>query len=130
MISAQEALRSYLEALIERYGLSGAPLSVQARTLSPEEAIGRTERTDYPLLSGKEFLMAAHFREETGQAFTAHPLPWTGTLEELLALDPERPGTGPLLVAAVNAVARWAGEADRTVHCRDAGPERCAKRIR
>lgn len=130
MMNSTNMLRAYLQDLMERYDLVGAKLSVEARTLSPEEAIGRTERTDYPLLSGKEFLMAASFRGETGQAFTAHPLPWSGTLEDLLALDPERPGSDALLVAAVNAVARWAGETDRTVHCRDAGPERCARRIR
>lgn len=122
-------LREALRDVIARHHLDERDISLKSRGLSPEEAIGRTARTDYPILSGKEILLQARFGEALGQAFTSAPVDFEGSLAEVLALDTARdPQARGILVATLNAVLRAVGEADHTVHCRDDGPELCAER--
>lgn len=79
-----ELLRRRTLELARRHGLSGEPLEVvSARALTPEEAIGTPERSDFPILKGKESMMEARFRGNRGQAFTSMPGDFRGTLEEV-----------------------------------------------
>lgn len=122
-------LREALSEVIARHHLDERDISLKSRGLSPEEAIGRTARTDYPILNGKEIMLQARFGEALGQAFTSAPVDFEGSLAEVLAFDTARdPQARGILVATLNAVLRAVGEADHTVHCRDDGPELCAER--
>lgn len=122
-------LREALRDVIARHHLNERDISLKSRGLSPEEAIGRTARTDYPILNGKEIMLQARFGEALGQAFTSAPVDFEGSLAEVLALDTAQdPQARGILVATLNAVLRAVGEADHTVHCRDDGPELCAER--
>lgn len=122
-------LRAALRDAIARHQLDARCISLKSRGLSPEEAIGTTARTDYPILNGKEIMLQARFGEALGQAFTSAPVDFEGSLAEVLALDTAQdPQARGILVATLNAVLRAVGEADHTVHCRDDGPEQCAER--
>ena len=57
-----ETLRAALAAALEEYGLTGSAVTIHTRGLMPEEVIGRTQRTDYPILTGKEVMLMADFR--------------------------------------------------------------------
>ena len=125
-----ETLRTALAAALEEHGLTGSAVTIHARGLTPEEAIGHTQRTDYPILTGKEVMLMADFRGAKGQAFTDAPARFEGALEQVLALDLEGdPHSRGLFIAALNAVMKYLGRADNTVHCRDGGPEFCARHM-
>jgi len=104
-------------------------VKVWSRTLSQQEAIGNPRRRDYPLLQGKEVLLQAEIAGYVGQAFTADPLEFAGTVQSILELPAERTGHDALVVATLNALARSSGLVENTVHCRDEEPETCAERI-
>lgn len=121
-------LRQELENLVRTHHLTDSPITLKSRGLSPEEAIGKTARRDYPILAGKEIMLQAQFGPAMGQAFTDAPSDFSGTLEEILAMDPEHDAhSRGLLVATLNAVMRYTGAVDHTVHCRNDDLERCAE---
>ena len=101
--------------------------TITVRPLSPGEILGSAERTDFPVLGGKEYLQQAEFCGGRGQAFTSRPVERTMTLDELLALEPDSLEAQGLCIAGINAVMNELGLAKNTVHCRDDGPECCAR---
>lgn len=121
-------LKQELERIVRLHHLNENPIMLKSRGLSPEEAIGTTARRDYPILAGKEIMLQAQFGSALGQAFTDAPSDFNGTLEEVLALDPENDAhSRGLLVASLNAVMRFTGDIDHTVHCRNDELELCAE---
>lgn len=116
--------------LVADHGLSGEPVSLHARSLTPQEAIGETKRKDYPILTGKEVLLQAEYRGALGQAFTDAPADFTGTLAEVLQMDMigDAHARG-LFIATLNAVMRSLGLAAGTVHCKDDAMEPCAQQF-
>lgn len=119
-------LQSEFSLLVEQFGLRQSEVKVQAAPLSPEDAIGATERQDYVLLKGKERLLQATVMGTKGQAFTGSQGDFTGTLEDVLALPLKNDFQRAVYIATLNAVAGYTGKADNTVHCRNEGPELCA----
>ena len=101
--------------------------AITVRPLMPEEVLGGAARTDFPILGGKEFLQQAEFRGGRGQAFTSRPTVRTLTPEELLSLETDSLEGKGLFIAGLNAVMNELGLAANTVHCRDDGPECCAR---
>ena len=125
-----ESLRSQTRALAQEHGLMADVVEVvSARPLTPQEAIGRPDRSDFPLLKGKEVMMEARFRGSRGQAFTSQPGEFQGPVSEVLQRAPETDFDRALLVAAANALLAYLGQAERTIHCRDDGPRQCASGI-
>jgi len=122
-------LRDYLKKLIEERGWGGDRVTVRARTLTPEEAIGSPEDDDYPLVKGRERLMEAEFRGSRGHAFTDMFGDFEGTLEEIAGMDPADNFRRAVFIAALNAVMRHAGCVEKTVHCRDEDPPECAREL-
>jgi len=98
---------------------------VVSRPLSVAEAIGETGRDDFPLIRGKEVLMQAVYRGAVGQAFVAAKGDFRGTLGDVLELQLSGSFERAVLIATMNAVLRYLGEIEDTVHCRDDGPGRC-----
>ncbi|MEN6461481.1 MAG: FAD-dependent oxidoreductase [Syntrophomonas sp.] len=64
-----------------------------------------------------------------GQAFTASPMEYSGTVSDILELSSNHPGNLALQVATLNALVKGVGLFDHTIHCRDADPELCARAI-
>ena len=91
--------------------------------LSSQEAIGELDRDDFPLLRGKEVLMQAVYRGAAGQAFTSVSGCFKGTLGDVLELPLTGSFRRAVLVSTMNAVLRNFGLIEKTVHCKDDGPE-------
>ncbi|XRO76934.1 Rossmann-like domain-containing protein [Methanocaldococcus sp. 10A] len=83
-----------------------------------------TRIKDYPLMSGKEILLRTNFKGCYGDAFTDKPVEFKGTIKELLYK-----GNRAEIIATLNAVMRYLGLIDRTVHCTGDEPEKCAKEL-
>lgn len=102
---------------------------VSARPLTPEEAIGNPDRTDYPILNGKEVMVEAIFRDERAQAFTDMPSNFEGTLQDLLGLGLRNNFERAVFIAGFNAAMRYFGRVSGTIHCKDTEPKKCAEQL-
>lgn len=124
-----EGLRDrWWRRVLER-GLEGSKVNVTVRGLSPVEAIGSPSRSDFPILMGREVMIQADFMGFKGQAFTDTPIGYVGDLKSIYSLPLSDNRFRAVLVATINAFYRYLGLVEGTVHCRDMGPELCAKRI-
>ncbi|NOQ33460.1 MAG: hypothetical protein GQ567_04585, partial [Methanosarcinales archaeon] len=63
-------IQEKFEKIVADNNLSEEAVTVRAKPLTPEEAIGNPEGDDFPILKGKERMMQAEFRGSFGQAFT------------------------------------------------------------
>lgn len=123
-------LQTEFRHILAQHKLSSDAVTITARGLTPQEAIGNTQRKDFPILTGKEIMLMARFHQSEGQAFTDAPAQFSGSLEEILTLDVEGdPHARGLFIAALNAVMKHIGLADNSVHCRNDGPELCARHM-
>jgi hypothetical protein len=124
-----ENLRQELDRLADELQLKKTQVSVRASALSPEDALGSTKRKDFVLLQGKERLLQADILGCKGQAFTSAQGDFDGTLEDVLDMQLDDDFQRAVSVASLNAVACCAGKATNTIHCRDKGPELCARQV-
>jgi len=122
-------LHERLLQIVEKNHLLDKEITIKTHILKPTEAIGDPERKDFPLLKGKEVLMQATFMESKGQAYTDAPWEFSGPLREIIDFGLEDSRQKALFIAALNAVMRYLYPDIRTVHCKDNGPEECAKEI-
>ncbi len=104
-------------------------IRIRARALSTEEAIGNPESDDFPLQKGRERLMQADFLDSVGQAFTDRYGDFEGTLEEVFEMDLKNNFRRAVFVASLNALLRHMGHIDKTIHCRDQEPTKCAAEL-
>ena len=121
-------LKSRFEQVLSENNIGNENIRVICKALSPEEAIGRTTRRDFPILTGKDIMIQAEFRGCRGQAFTEAPLEFQGNLYDVLHMDLVNDSHARgLYIAVLNAVMSFLGKCRGTVHCRTQGPELCAK---
>ncbi len=125
-----EEVRARTLAVWEENGLLRETITVRARVLSTEEAIGNPEGDDFPLQQGKERLMEAEFRGARGQAFTDRFGHYSGALADIARMPLENNYRRAVFIAACNATLRALGRCERTIHCKDAGPAQCAAALR
>jgi hypothetical protein len=102
---------------------------VSARTLTPQEVIGKPERDDFPLLKGKEVMLQADFKGSLGQAFTDMPGNYSGTLKEIFDMSLDNNFERAVFIATLNAVLRYLNYISKTVHCKDKEPAECAAHL-
>ena len=112
--------------LIPKHSLGNEMVSVYARPLTPEEAIGSPAHNDYPLLKGKEQMMQAVFQDVKGQAYSDHTGNFSGSLSQVINLSMDSNFHRALLIATTNAVLRKMGVIKKSCHCKDDDPVRCA----
>ncbi len=113
-------------ARLREEGLWNEKILLEAKVLSSVEAIGNPEEYDFPLLKGKERIVEANFNEHLGHAFTDMYGGFYGSLEEVFAMDSSNNYRRALQVATINALCKYWGLAEDTVHCRDKQPKICA----
>lgn len=101
-------------------------ITVKARALSTEEAIGNPEADDFPLMKGKERLMQAEIDGSCGQAFTDQYGNFEGKLKDILLSELTNNFRMAIFIASINAALRHMGLIKGTIHCRDKEPEECA----
>ncbi|MDD3673869.1 MAG: DUF364 domain-containing protein [Synergistaceae bacterium] len=122
-------LQENFVALVDRFDLKDAEVKVTATPLSPEDAIGATKRKDYVILKGKERLLEASVMGSKGQAFTSSQGDFSGTLNDVLNMKLENDYERAVYVSTLNAVVRYTDAAQKTIHCRNEGPELCALKV-
>jgi len=115
--------------LVEKEQLQSAEVSVLAKPLTPEEAIGTPGRRDYPIITGKERVIEAAVLGAKGHAFTDSPHEFVGTLQDVLDLDLDTNARRAMYLATLNAVIRHLRPNTATIHCKDEDPEKCAREI-
>lgn len=105
-------------------------VEISAKTLTPLEAIGVTERKDYPILTGKEIMLQATYKTGHGQIFTNAPSVYHGTLSDIARMDIINDvHARNLFLASINAVMNYYHKAEQTIHCKNDGPKHCANQI-
>jgi len=129
MTDIYDALKQKASALMSEHGLMNETVTVKARALSVEEAIGNPEDDDFPIQKGKERLMQADIRGSFGQAFTDQFGDYEGTLESIITAPLTNNYRRAIFVAAMNAALRHLGRIDGTVHCKDEEPKTCAEAL-
>jgi uncharacterized protein (DUF4213/DUF364 family) len=122
-------LREKFITLIKENGLESYEIIIRAAPLSVEEAIGRPADRDYPLITGRERLMQAQFRDCYGQAFTDMYHNYDGCLSDVASMALSDNFQRAVFIASLNAVMRYLGQVTRTVHCKDEEPRRCAAEL-
>lgn len=115
--------------LVKENKLLDDTVKVTGRALTSKEAIGETEKKDFPILKGKEKLLEAEFKGVKGQAFTDMPGNYSGTLKEIIKMTLDNNFDRAIYIATLNAVCRYLGITDNTIHCKDDGPEKCAMKL-
>jgi hypothetical protein len=129
MDSFYEELKKSAFDLWKEEGLLSERIEIRARALTTTEAIGNPEHQDFPIQKGKEKLMQATFRDVGGQAFTDMYGDYEGTLEQVLHLPMENNHQRAVFVASLNAVLRYLGRIEGSIHCRDEEPVTCGKTL-
>ncbi|MDV3428224.1 MAG: hypothetical protein LIR50_14600 [Bacillota bacterium] len=125
-----ETLKTEFLKILADENLLTEKIEIISKALTPEEAIGITKRKDFPIITGKEIMIQAEYRGAKGQAFTDSPAVFKGTLAEICNMDMEKdPQAAGLFIASLNAVMKYLGKAECTVHCKSEGPEKCAKDV-
>jgi len=124
-----EKLRQSLTQTLESQAWGREEVRVKVRTLTPGEVIGDPEDRDYPLIKGRERMMAAEFRGFQGQAFADRFGDFQGFLEDVAVLDLTNNFRRAVFLATLNAVMRARGLVETTVHCKDEAPPRCAAQL-
>lgn len=122
-------LKEKMSDLIKQYELDNSNIEISMVSLSPIEAIGDTERKDFPILVGKEVMVQAKYKDSYGQAFTNAPSIFNGSLDRILEMDilgnaHER----GIFIATLNAVMSELKLVDKTVHCKNEEPEECGRK--
>lgn len=122
-------LRIKFKKIVTENNLNTSSIEIKSRALSPIEAIGITERDDYPILIGKEIMLQAIYKDSIGQAFTPNPTNYSGTIEEIINLEIDNNlENRAIFIATINAVLRYLNLADSSIHCKNNEPSECAKK--
>jgi hypothetical protein len=121
-----EECRDKIRALAAEHALNDAAVTVVAKPLTPEEAIGKPGRRDFPILEGKERVIEATVLGTRGQAFTDSPSDFEGRFMDVLELPLTTNRNRAVFLAATNAALAHIGLIKGTVHCKDDAPEKCA----
>lgn len=119
-------LEDKFKKLVEDSGLLNEEIKITGKTLTPEEAIGNTDRKDFLILKGKERLLEADFRGVKGQAFTDMPGNFQGSLKQIIETPLETNFDTAIYIATLNAICKYLKIDDKTIHCKDGEPEICA----
>lgn len=113
---------------LQKENLLHKRISLRAKVLSTEEAIGNPEEYDFPLLKGREKIIEAEFEGHKGHAFTDMYGGYEGSLKDVLDLPLSNNYRRALLVATINALMSYWGLVKDTVHCKNEQPRECAKK--
>lgn len=123
-------LKEEFSKLLKEENLLEENIEIIGKSLTPEEAIGNPKRRDFPILTGKEVMLEAKFKNAKGQAFTDSPAEFKGSLKEIMKLDLVEDSYGAgIFIAALNSVMKYLGKVEGTVHCKNEEPEYCAEKL-
>lgn len=118
-------IKDRFEKIVAEHNLLDETVTIRAKPLTPEEAIGNPESEDFPILKGHERLIQAEFKGSLGQAFTDMYGDFEGTLQDVLYMELDNNFRRAIFISTLNAVMRNLGLIEGSVHCKDHGPEEC-----
>lgn len=121
--------REQFKSIAQSHDLLDGDVTIIVKTLSPEEAIGKPGRRDFPIVVGKERVIEAEFRGAKAHVFTDAPKEFIGKLREALGMSLLTNGGRAIFIAAMNAALKHLTIIQSTLHCRDDEPEQCAREI-
>jgi uncharacterized protein (DUF4213/DUF364 family) len=124
-----EELRNNFIRLITENHLESEDVVVRARPLTPEEAIGNPEDSDYPLITGRERMMQAELRNTCGQAYTDMYGNHAGKLIDIAGMELKNNFRRAIFISSMNALMRYLGLIGKTMHCKDNEPRECGDRL-
>jgi hypothetical protein len=124
-----ELLKDQFLKYIQENGLESGEVIIKARPLTPEEAIGNPEDKDYPLITGRERMMQAEFRNTFGQAYTDMFGNYSGKLQDIATMELNNNFRRAIFISSLNAVMRYLGLIDKTTHCKDNEPRECGLKL-
>jgi uncharacterized protein (DUF4213/DUF364 family) len=124
-----ERTRPLVVEIARNEGVLDVDVTVLAKPLTPEEAIGQPGRRDFPIIIGKERVIEASLLGAKGHAFTDSAKEFQGSLEDVLTLELTTNQNRAIYVATLNALLGRLDQVDKTVHCKDDEPEDCAVEI-
>jgi hypothetical protein len=119
-----ERLKNEIASATE--GFLSERVLVRGRPLRTEEAIGRPEHADYPIVKGREQILEIEVRGSRGHAFTDGAGFFRGRIRDVLDLQPDTAFNRAMIAGTLNAVLQGTGRIQGSRHCRDEGPVACA----
>ena len=129
IVPVLEAAKTKVKRIVDEQGWHEIGVSVSVKTLSPEEAIGNPKRRDFPIVEGKERVIEVEVMGCKAQAFTDSPREFSGTIGDVLALPLDTNSERAIFIGTLNAILKYRGRIEATLHCKDEEPERCAHEI-
>lgn len=129
MVKIYDLLREKILSLIKENHLESDEVVIKARPLTPDEAIGNPEDKDYPLIAGRERMMQAEFRGTFGQAYTDMYGNYSGKLIDVVGTELSNNFRRAIFISSLNAVMRYFGLIDKTMHCKDDEPRECSSKL-
>jgi uncharacterized protein (DUF4213/DUF364 family) len=124
-----EQLKTSLNDLGKKHNFFDKKVNIKCKVLSAVEAIGNPEDQDYPIIKGKEVMIEAEFEGAKGQAFTDDYGNADYSISEIINMDLNSNRKRAEFVATFNAVYRYLGLCEKTIHCRDEEPRLCGKEL-
>ena len=124
-----EILKDQFQKYIKENRLESGEVIIKAKPLTPEEAIGNPEDKDYPLITGRERMMQAEFRNTFGQAYTDMFGNYSGKLQDIATMEISNNFRRAIFIASLNSVMRYLGLIDKTTHCKDNEPRECGLKL-
>ena len=122
-------LQQHFVGLLKENHLESEETMIRAKPLTPEEAIGNPEDKDYPLITGRERMMQAEFRNTCGQAYTDMYGNYTGKLMDIANMELKNNFRRAIFISSLNATMRYLGLIDKTMHCKDNEPRECSTKL-
>ena len=124
-----DTLKKALEEKISSHNLADQPIDITCKALSARQAIGTPDHDDYPIIKGKEVMVEADFLNAKGQSFTDEFENRAYRVKDLLSMDLSTNRKRASFIAGLNAVYRYLGLVDKTIHCKDKEPVLCAEKL-
>jgi len=124
-----DSLKQAMIDLIRENRLESDEVIIKARPLTPDEAIGNPEDKDYPLITGRERMMQAEFRDTCGQAYTDMYGNYNSKLIDIAQMELKNNFRRAIFISSLNAIMRYLGLIDKTMHCKDNEPRECSSKL-
>jgi len=134
-----EIIRRYFKDIVSRSGLSSEYVTatssdaaatsggIDFKVVPPEWF--KLPSSEYAIARGKEVIMECTFRGARAHVFTSSPFRGSLKLSEVLKLRLESIAERAVFYGSLNAVMRYLGLIDKTIHCRRNEPIKCAEEL-
>lgn len=124
----EEFKKRVLEKIMAN-NLQHLKITVNVKSLKPEEVLGKPSRRGFPLCRGREVMVQAELDGSIGQAYTDEPADYDGSIISACALPLTTNRNRAIFIATANALYKHLGLISNSKHCKDEGPEICGRKV-